>query len=686
MASPSPFSQFSFGLDRRLTPSPGAEDLPPPVPALAPAPAQLLGYHDKPLIQASGVTVTVSLAEPVLFLEGFDRGDGSTRKTTLLRGHLRLNVSKATKIKKLYLNFRGKSHTWWPEGLPPNKESSYDEVSLMNHTWTFFNAHFAQSEHSYCADSVKLTGPTPATESNRLVFEELFHTTRQEASPIASLSLTSNTAKEIKKRTLQPPVGRPRSTSRGEAPQTGSVASRGYKVFYPGDYIYNFELPIDSRMPETIALDQHYVKYELESIVERAGHFRANLFGSMEVPLIRTPSETSLEHVEPIAISRTWDDQLHYDIVISGKLFPLGARVPIAFKFTPLSKVNLHRIKVYLTENTVLYNSQRTHHKCDGSKKILLLDKRAGGKASSAYPGSTMRVNAGGGYSYDQRIQMGTMTAGKEPADADCTNLLGDLHPGIETGPTEYEFNVQLPTCPLNKMKPVNQRMHVDTTYDKIEINHWIKIVLRLSRTDPNDPSKWKHFEISIDSPFHLISCRASRSNTALPAYSKPMPQVKPRRTVQDCNCEGALRDQIAESNPTRLWNTTSSTAGITPESEHSPQAPCYFETDDTAMRPIHLIRAPSFGPPPFDAITPPPPEMLLSPPPDYGSIFHASEDPYEDYFARLQIARKENDYEERHRRSSRVDIPLNPGGRINRSMDVPREWVGVGDETSVQS
>lgn len=210
--------------------------------------------------------------------------------------------------------------------------------------------------------------------------------------------------------------------------------------------------------------------------------------------------------------------------------------------------------------------------------------------------------------------------------------------------------------------------------------------MLRLSKADAHDPSKWRHFEISIDSPFHLVSCLASRSNTALPAYSRPKPKVHVKRMMNDCNCEGALADQLAESDDSTHWNNSGQNSGNDSE-PHSPGASAQDNSAanyDSAMRPIHLIRAPSFGPPPFDAITPPPPDMLISPPPDYGSIFQASENPFEDYFARLQIARKEENYEERHRRSSRVDIPLTPNGRINRSMDVPRDWVGVGDEDSM--
>lgn len=107
------------------------------------------------------------------------------------------------------------------------------------------------------------------------------------------------------------------------------ISQKGYRIFQPGDYVYNFELPLDHHLPETIDVELGSVSYELEALIERSGAFRGNLAGSREVTLIRTPGESSLEQVEPIAISRDWEDQLHYDIIISGKSFPSVLRCPL---------------------------------------------------------------------------------------------------------------------------------------------------------------------------------------------------------------------------------------------------------------------------------------------------------------------------------------------------------------------
>lgn len=94
----------------------------------------------------------------------------------------------------------------------------------------------------------------------------------------------------------------------------------------------------------------------------------------------------------------------------------------------------------------------------------------------------------------------------------------------------------------------------------------------------------------------------------------------------------------------------------------------------------MHLLRNPSFNPPPFNEEEPPPP--LMTPPPHYENIINGdSRHALADYFARL--ADEMGDDEEQEDRG-RVDIPLSPGGRINRSMDASRTWLPLGAPAGV--
>lgn len=74
---------------------------------------------EKPLISGSGITCSIQLAEPHVYLTGFDhdgRGNVAENTAALIRGKLVLDVHKSVKIKAVTLRFYGKARTEWPEG------------------------------------------------------------------------------------------------------------------------------------------------------------------------------------------------------------------------------------------------------------------------------------------------------------------------------------------------------------------------------------------------------------------------------------------------------------------------------------------------------------------------------------------------------------------------------------------
>ena len=75
--------------------------------------------EEKPIASGNGVSLSIALAEPVLFLQGMDQSELGNQTTTMLRGTFHLRVSKSAKIKTITLAFRGRAETEWPEGEPP---------------------------------------------------------------------------------------------------------------------------------------------------------------------------------------------------------------------------------------------------------------------------------------------------------------------------------------------------------------------------------------------------------------------------------------------------------------------------------------------------------------------------------------------------------------------------------------
>lgn len=102
--------------------------------------------------------------------------------------------------------------------------------------------------------------------------------------------------------------------------------------------------------------------------------------------------------------------------------------------------------------------------------------------------------------------------------DISVHSLLGNLEGSDASGvSTEFEVEVPLPGCqsvktpidPRNKNSPmIPIKFHHGTIWPNITVHHWIKIVLRISKVDETaeNKSKRRHFEISIDSPVHLLS------------------------------------------------------------------------------------------------------------------------------------------------------------------------------------
>lgn len=446
----------------------------------------------KPVASGSGVTCSIVLAEPNVFLTGFDHNDRAREEShgasALLRGKLQLNVSKNVKLKSVILKLVGKARTEWPEGIPPNKTETYEEQVLRTQSLVFFQAiHGGQWETEYgnqCTYSLKGSGcshnPRSSLTSN-FSNGSFSHLTGK------SRHSTSLTAKELKRLSLNSVNSR--SFGKGDSPFANQIYAKGYKVFQPGTYEYTFELPIDHHQLETTKLQYGSVKWELEAMVERAGAFKPNLHGTKEVSIVRLPDSMSLEMSEPISISRQWEDQLHYDIMISGKSFPLGAKIPIAFKLTPLAKVQVHKLKVFVTENIEYWTNDRHVTRKDAGRKILLLEKSAGKPLDKQYESSDFRILSGGELSPEQReearrsaaarriVQAARTNAPLPPLPNQTENLLGDLDLGLETfwGSTELEMNVQIPTCAMMS-RDKNLRLHPDCSWKNVNVFHWIKV------------------------------------------------------------------------------------------------------------------------------------------------------------------------------------------------------------------
>ncbi|CAK7568581.1 MAG: hypothetical protein SEPTF4163_006576 [Sporothrix epigloea] len=636
---------------------------------------------DKPVAAAGGMAFHIELAEPHIFLNGFEH-DGrsesirSTAGTALVRGKLRLDVSRNVKIRGITVKLNGRARTEWPEGLPPLKVDQFEEEILRTMNHTCFNAMHGTWRSPY--------GDTASYELKQSSAEKpitsgLFKFTAANSDTLFAPSGVS--AKDIRRLSLQQVQSR--SFTKDESPSVQATHAKGYKVFHPGTYEYPFEFPMDHHQLETIKLPFGSVKWEIEGCIERAGAFKLNLHGRKEISVIRVPDQMSLETVEPISIARTWEDQLHYNIVVSGKSFPIGGTIPIAFKLMPLAKVQLHKLKVLVTESTEYWNNSKSVTRKDPGHKILLFEKTAGMPIDPKFAGCSIRFTSGGEQTLEERAEARATAIRRrerearqsntsvQPLPESTENMLGDLDLGLEAlwGATELEMHVNLPTCKDMALDPA-KRLHPDCSWRNATVYHWIKVVLRISRRDPDDPTgrRRRHFEISIDSPFTVLNCLATQNNTMVPQYTGRGMSFAGNSPSTTCGCadapsspqgispanSGALSfspdnesPRLAIPQAAHLHNAQTSLSddgGDTPPTSvsNASLASRVALTDQEAAyenpRPIHLLRVPSYAPPAFDADNSPPlATEIVTPPPNYDIIVGTpSVDGLADYFSRL--------------------------------------------------
>ena len=254
-------------------------------------------------------------------------------------------------------------------------------------------------------------------------------------------------------------------------------------TFEPGDYIYTFERVIPQNYPESITADYGFAEYFLLVTVERSGAFKTNLHAKLPVTIVRTPSDNSVEESEPIVISKDWEGRLFYDILVSSKDIILDAFLPIHFSLFPSDKVTLHRIRVYVTETMEYYCKNRKIRRMEPTKKFLLAELNGPKLPNAPDDGKPLKAKYMG-------------------------NLLEENGYLVNR---DFELQVFIPSRFGN-----SQYLHPDTGFEYIKSNHWIKICLRLSQILDN---KTKHYEISIDSPIHVLNKLCSHANILLPSY-----------------------------------------------------------------------------------------------------------------------------------------------------------------------
>jgi hypothetical protein len=425
-----------------------------------------------------------------------------------LRGSVLLKLTKPTKIKQLTLSFFGVSKTTWSQSSKMHMlDATPDQTIAEVHDTMYINSHDWEFLPEQCPSSESLE------QSISTVITDIYgadaailrsHPDTVLAKDPAKTELRHNHAcRTISDSTNMIPLFAPSVTPKRRL-RHPSTAHKDAVLMPAGEYVYNFTLAIDANTPETLKAPHGSISYYLMPKVVRAGPFALNLTGQQEIEIVRSPPNNyDSSFNNPVVISRTWDNRLHYEIVIPQKYVPLGTSIPMAIKLTPLEKVKVHRVRVQIYETIQYrYSTEPYLEFSDCALKLLLYEKKA-----KPVPGEIQTKG-----------KLGGNLLKPPPSDSDeastthidCTLPLLSDDSSWEHVPAQYFKSVQ---SDVQCLRPDA----ISSPY--IRVRHRLVVAFRISKQDPGD-EKRRHFEVKIDTPINFLSKRCVHETVDLPRYN----------------------------------------------------------------------------------------------------------------------------------------------------------------------
>lgn len=287
------------------------------------------------------------------------------------------------------------------------------------------------------------------------------------------------------------------------ARSASSGSGTNWQELKAGTYSYPITIPLQPSLPPTIHAGHGSVLYTLKGFVKRAGALTSNLAASAEVHVVAAPNEDDLEGVESIIVERMWETQLSYKIVVHCKATPVGGEIPISVRLNPLAKMKLFRMSAIIEEKYTFYAKKQTVARSPNVKKyeILRIQYEDG---SPLLPIVSDSPNA---------LQLSPLRDWiVDPASTEGSGI-STLDP---LGPWLLESTLRVPDCA--------SALHFSTAHDQANMTvvHSLKLCLRVERGDDevlDTKGNRKKFDIIIDAPIHILSCRTRQAHH-LPTYT----------------------------------------------------------------------------------------------------------------------------------------------------------------------
>ncbi|KAK7057584.1 arrestin-C domain-containing protein [Favolaschia claudopus] len=337
----------------------------------------------------------------------------------------------------------------------------------------------------------------------------------------------------------------------GDGKEKEKDKSTSWKEFKKGTYTFPISFTIPASAPPSMECTYGFVQWRLKANVHRPGTFATRLQAMRPVLVVAAPVEDDPEESESIVVERHWEQQLQYLISISGRSFSIGGVVPVSLTMMPMAKVKVHRVSILLEERVDYYSHMKRVARSEPITRIQLLSI----KQSEDKPREPILPLQ----SDDPDALKNSPLVALTTPDDDLSELASEW---MGPGPWTFHRDLQLPaSCNLLHFTNKNKASNMTVT-------HNLKCVMRVERGDDEaiEPKtgKRKLFDIVVQTPVHILSCRCNPEWMSLPRYcasfDDPDHDVAP-----DCPCETTHNGKLERLVTRQSTDSAASTADTSP-------------------------------------------------------------------------------------------------------------------------
>ncbi|KAF7362264.1 Arrestin-C domain-containing protein [Mycena venus] len=344
--------------------------------------------------------------------------------------------------------------------------------------------------------------------------------------------------------------------------------SHSWKEFKKGTYTFPISFAIPPNSPPTMECPYGTVTWRLKANVHRPGTFASRLHAVRQVILIAAPMEDDTEETESIVVERHWEQQLQYLISISGRSFPIGGVVPVSFTMMPMAKIKIHRVSILLEEMIDYHSQMKRVARSDPVMRIQLLSVKHDDKLRQ--PILPLESN-------DVDALKNSPLLALTGSDDDLSELASEW---MGPGPYTFHKDLQLPSsCSVLHFTNKNKRSNMTVT-------HLLKCIIRVERGDDVhiDPKtgKRKLFDIVVQTPVHILSCRCNPQWMSLPQYCASF-EDPDHGVAPNCPCDEMRRGNLERLITRHSTDSTASAAETSPV--HATMPSLHHPTDTLFAR-----------------------------------------------------------------------------------------------------